>query len=219
MIAEKVQRELMMMGPNKPHRVAIMGGTFDPIHYGHLVTAEGARACYDLDLVVFVPSGRPPHKKEYEVTGTEDRYLMSILAVATNYHFQVSRIEIDRPGYSYAIDTVTAFRQVFGDEIEIFFITGADAILEILTWKNVDRLAGMCQFIAATRPGFDLAKSDSRLNRISKLKERLHFLEVPALAISSTDIRRRVADGRPIKYLLPETVEHYIYKKGLYLPK
>jgi len=219
MISEKLQKELMMVGPHELRRVAIMGGTFDPIHYGHLVTAEGARACYDLDLVVFVPSGRPPHKKEYEVTAAEDRYLMSILAVASNYHFQVSRIEIDRPGYSYAIDTVTAFRQLLGDKVEIFFITGADAILEILTWKNVDRLAGMCRFIAATRPGFDLAKSDKRLNRIAKLRERLHFLEVPALAISSTDIRRRVAEGRPIKYLLPESVEHYIYKKGLYVPK
>lgn len=196
--------------------VGIMGGTFDPIHFGHLVTAEAALAAFNLDQVIFVPSGRPPHKKNYDVSDAEARYLMAILAVATNAHFRVSRVEIDRPGYSYAIDTVMSFRELYGEETELFFITGADAILEILTWKKVESLLGLCQFIAATRPGFDLRSLDSVLAELPDLNGRLHYLEVPALAISSTDIRRRVMQGRPIKYLLPETVEQYIYKIGLY---
>lgn len=197
-------------------KIGIMGGTFDPIHFGHLVTAEAALASFDLNQVVFVPSGKPPHKKDYRVTDAEARYLMTVMAVATNAHFRVSRMEIDRQGYSYAIDTVKAFKELYGQETELFFITGADAILEILTWKNVEHLLGLCQFIAATRPGFDLEALDQVLIKLPALRGRLHFLEVPALAISSSDIRRRVSEGRPIKYLLPETVEHYIYKTGLY---
>ncbi|NLC76619.1 MAG: nicotinate-nucleotide adenylyltransferase [Clostridia bacterium] len=197
-------------------KIGIMGGTFDPIHFGHLVTAEAALASFDLEQVIFVPSGKPPHKKDYPVTEAEARYLMTIMAVATNARFRVSRMEIDRPGYSYAIDTVKGFRELFGPQTELYFITGADAILEILTWKNVEKLLGLCHFIAATRPGFDLHALDQVLDKLPALKGRLHFLEVPALAISSSDIRKRVAEGRPIKYLLPETVEHYIYKTGLY---
>lgn len=203
-------------GEQTKKRVGIMGGTFDPIHFGHLVTAEAALAFFELDQVVFVPSGKPPHKKNYDVSDVQDRYLMTILAVATNPYFRTSRTEIDRPGYSYAIDTVMSFREIHGEDTELFFITGADAILEILTWKNVHRLLGLCQFIAASRPGFDLNFSDSLLKELPGLDGKLHFLEVPALAISSTDIRQRVADTRPIKYLLPETVEQYIYKTGLY---
>lgn len=201
---------------NSCKRIGLMGGTFDPIHYGHLVTAEAALASFDLDQVIFVPSGKPPHKKNYHVSPSEDRYLMTILAVATNAHFRVSRVEMERRGYTYAIDTVKAFRKDYGDEAQLFFITGADAILEILTWHKVEELLELCQFIAATRPGFDLRALDSVTKELPDLNGKLHFLEVPALAISSTDIRQRVADGRPIKYLLPETVEYYIYKTNLY---
>ncbi|HHW07683.1 MAG TPA: nicotinate-nucleotide adenylyltransferase [Clostridia bacterium] len=197
-------------------RIGIMGGTFDPIHYGHLVTAEAALHAYGLEEVVFVPSGKPPHKKDYHVTEAEHRYLMTILAVATNARFHVSRLEIDRTGYSYTIDTIKDFRGLYGPQTELYFITGADAILEILTWKNVQHLPELCQFIAATRPGFDLKALDRVFSELPELEGRLHLLEVPALAISSSDIRQRVREGRPIKYLLPETVEHYIYKKGLY---
>lgn len=197
-------------------RIGIMGGTFDPIHYGHLVTAEAALNSYHLEEVIFVPSGKPPHKKNYPVTEAEDRYLMTILAVATNARFRVSRMEIDRTGYSYTIDTIRGFKELFGQNTELYFITGADAILEILTWKNVKNLPELCQFIAATRPGFELEALDKVLKELPELKGRLHLLEVPALAISSSDIRKRVSEGRPIKYLLPETVEHYIYKTGLY---
>ncbi|MBE3572528.1 MAG: nicotinate-nucleotide adenylyltransferase [Moorella humiferrea] len=198
-------------------RVGIMGGTFDPIHFGHLVTAEAARWEFALEKVIFVPSGRPPHKKGYAVTAAEHRYQMTVLATASNPYFEVSRCEIDREGYSYTIDTVLEFRRLYGPDAQLFFITGADAILEILTWKDVDRLLKECHFIAATRPGF-------QLNRPGELKpmlpvegrHRIHLIEVPALAISSTDIRRRVQNNKPIKYLLPETVEEYIRSHGLY---
>lgn len=197
-------------------KIAIMGGTFDPVHYGHLVTAEAARCGFGLDRVVFVPSGRPPHKKERKISSAEDRLEMTRLAIATNPFFELSRVEIDRPGYSYAVDTVTEFSALYGQEAEIYFITGADAILEILTWKNVHRLLEKCHFIAATRPGFQLSDVD---NLLPHFMGKISFMEVPALAISSTDIRERVSKGRPIKYLLPETVEEYIYAHGLYREK
>jgi nicotinate-nucleotide adenylyltransferase len=142
---------------------------------------------------------------------------MTNLAVAANPYFEVSSIEIEREGYSYAIDTVTEFYNRYKSQAELFFITGADAILEILTWKNVERLTELCRFIAATRPGTHL---DELLKFIKKLPDKIgkkiHIMEVPALAISSTDIRQRVANHRTIKYLLPEAVEQYIVKNGLY---
>lgn len=197
--------------------LAIMGGTFDPIHYGHLVAAEAARDSFNLDRVVFVPSGNPPHKKEYAVTDARHRYLMTILAVTTNPHFEVSTIEMERPGYSYAIDTVTAFRHKYGPETGMYFITGADAILEILTWKKVEMLTELCQFIAATRPGTNLSELFDFLRKLpEQMRTRIHVMEVPALSISSTDIRKRVAENRTIKYLLPEPVEQYINKSFLY---
>jgi len=208
--------EKLVFIPNPPLgglRVGIMGGTFDPIHYGHLVTAEAARWEYCLHKVVFVPSGRPPHKKDYPVTAPHHRYHMTLLATASNPYFEVSPMEIEREGYSYAIDTVLAFRRIYGPEAELFFITGADAILEILTWKDVDRLLQECRFIAATRPGYQL----ERLEKVPvQGRHRIHPIEVPALAISSTDIRWRVKNKKPIKYLLPEPVEDYIYREGLY---
>ncbi|MBO8168794.1 MAG: nicotinate-nucleotide adenylyltransferase [Thermoanaerobacteraceae bacterium] len=198
-------------------RLGIMGGTFDPIHYGHLVTAEEARGRFNLDKVVFVPSGKPPHKKGYRVTEARHRYLMTILAVATNPYFEVSRVEIDRSGYSYTVDTVNQFYEHF-DDVELYFITGADAILEILTWKNVEELLSKTNFIAATRPGIELTQLDEVVKKLPvPAYDVIHPLEVPAMAISSTDIRSRVAEKRSIKYLLPEAVEHYIYKNRLYV--
>jgi len=193
--------------------LGLMGGTFDPIHYGHLVTAEAARCGFNLDKVVFVPSGRPPHKKAKNITPAEHRYEMTKLAIESNPYFDISRLELDRPGYSYAVDTVSMFLEKYGQDIDLFFITGADAILEILTWKNVEKLMKHCKFIAATRPGFHLHD----VNHLPEdFMEKIIFMEVPALAISSTDIRKRVAVNRPIKYLLPEAVESYIYKHHLY---
>jgi len=201
---------------HKYKALGIMGGTFDPIHYGHLVTAEAARCRFNLDAVIFVPSGRPPHKKDYSVSKATHRYLMTVLAVVTNPYFDVSRTEIDRKGYSYTIDTIKEFKLRYPDT-ELYFITGADAILEILTWRKVDEVIRECQFIAATRPGYNLKDLTSKLEAISRdYLARIQTIEVPALAISSTDIRNRVAQKMPIKYLVPEAVEQYILKNKLY---
>jgi nicotinate-nucleotide adenylyltransferase len=198
-------------------RLGIMGGTFDPIHYGHLVTAEAVRDEFKLDKVIFVPAGNPPHKVERRVTDKKHRYLMTILATITNPFFEVSSIEIDREGYTYTIDTIKEFRKLYGEETLFYFITGADAVLEILTWKNADELLRLCYFVAATRPGIEGNKIDQELDKIRKLYgDVIYKVTVPSLAISSTDIRERVAKGRPIKYLLPEPVERYIQKYNLY---
>ncbi len=194
-----------------------MGGTFDPVHYGHLVTAEAARAEYGLQQVIFVPTGRPPHKEKIEISNAEDRLLMTTLATLTNPYFDVSRADIDRPGLTYTIDTIEDLRRVYGPDATLYFITGADALLEILTWKDAAKLVDMCQFIAASRPGYSLSLLEKALGSFFTEKRRaFHLLEVPALAISSTDIRERVRSGRPIQYLLPETVAYYIIKNRLY---
>jgi len=196
--------------------LGIMGGTFDPIHYGHLVSAEAARHAFSLDKVVFVPTGRPPHKEHESITDAEHRYLMTVLATMGNPFFETSRIEIDRPGRSYTIDTIEEFRRRY-PSAQIFFITGVDAILEILTWRNPDELLRKCRFIAATRPGYRLVQLETVLAPLGeRAAERVEPLEVPALAISSSDIRRRVTEGRPIRYLLPDGVRSYIYKNSLY---
>ncbi|MGI4789286.1 MAG: nicotinate-nucleotide adenylyltransferase [Janthinobacterium lividum] len=195
-------------------RLGIMGGTFDPIHYGHLLMAEEARQAFALDEVVFVPNGRPAHKKAYLVSSPEDRYAMTLLATGSNSQFSCSRIEIDRPGPSYTIDTLREFRERYTDLEALYFITGADAVLEILTWHEYDKLVRECQFIAVTRPGFVL----ERLSEIADTEflDRVLYLPIPGLEISSTDIRRRVREGRSIKYLTPEPVETYIQQQGLY---
>ena len=199
--------------------VGIMGGTFDPIHYGHLVIAEAARAKFNMDEIIFVPSGTPPHKKGRSITHSEHRYQMTKLAIQDNPHFSVSRLEIDRPGLSYAVDTIRALRSLFADDACLYFITGADAILEILSWKDVGSLISMCQLVAATRPGYSLDGLTDIVNRIRAEHKRdftVHTMEVPALMISSTDIRSRVENHLPIKYLLPDAVEKYIYDYHLY---
>jgi nicotinate-nucleotide adenylyltransferase len=196
----------------KKLRIGIMGGTFDPIHYGHLVTAEEALVQFNLDKVVFMPTGNPVRKTHRKVTPAEHRYLMTVIATASNPDFEVSRMEVDRPGPTYTVDTMLALRQELGPDTDLYFITGADAVWEILTWKDSEALVGVCSFIAATRPGYDL----SRFSRDDAERMRVEFMEVPALAISSTDIRRRVAERRPIRYLLPEAVAAYVRKNGLY---
>lgn len=193
-----------------------MGGTFNPIHNGHLVTAEEARVQFRLDEVIFIPSGRPPHKNERKIASAHHRVIMTLLATVTNPHFQVSQVEVERPGYSYTYDTVSYFQDLYLGNAELYFITGADAILEIIAWKNVEKLFEKCNFIAATRPGFELsAIQDSALPQFAK--DKIFFMEIPALAISSTDVRKRLKTGMPIKYLLPNAVETYIHKNKLYL--
>lgn len=202
----------------KASRVGIMGGTFDPIHQGHLVTAEAVRSEFNLNKVVFVPSGQPPHKKGQIISDKEHRYIMTVLATAANPYFEVSRTEIERPGESYAIDTVRYFKSIIMPGAELFFITGADAIMEIVNWKEVEELFESCTFIAATRPGVDLGEMRNKLlKKLSKKNiKKIIPIEVPAMAISSTDIRRRVKNKSTIKYLVPESVENFIHKNDLY---
>lgn len=191
-----------------------MGGTFDPIHYGHLLAAEEARCRFALSQVIFVPCGIPPHKKTYEATPAEHRYAMTVLATASNQYFAVSRVEIDRPGPSYAVDTVKIFQHQLGEESELFFITGLDAVLEILTWKSHDELIQLCRFIAVTRPGYDAQKLREKLP--PSYLTKIDLLVIPGLDISSTMIRERVRKGEPIRYLTPDAVCDYIVKHGLY---
>jgi nicotinate-nucleotide adenylyltransferase len=203
---------------NKSSRVGIMGGTFDPVHYGHLVTAEGARFEYGLDQVLFLPSGKPPHKTNKQVSEAEHRYMMTVLATLTNPHFEVSRLDIDREGVSYTIDSLRILREKFGPQTELFFITGADAIFEITDWKDSEEYLTIAHFIAAARPGFCLEElPQTTQNWVGEHGDRFHVLRVPAMAISSTEIRERVRKGTSIRYLVPEQVEHYIRRHGLYL--
>jgi nicotinate-nucleotide adenylyltransferase len=192
-----------------PRRIGIMGGTFDPIHLGHLVTAEQARADLKLEEVIFVPAGAP-WQKQRDVTPAQHRYLMTVLATAENAQFTVSRIEVDRGGPTYTVETLRAIRAALPDDL-LFFITGADAILNILTWKDAEECLQLADFVAATRPGHDLASL-----KACGVGERLTLFDVPALAISSTDVRERFASGRPVRYLIPRQVEEYARKHGLY---
>jgi nicotinate-nucleotide adenylyltransferase len=190
-----------------------MGGTFDPIHYGHLVTAEAALWKFALDEVVFVPTGHPWMKEHKEVSPAEDRYLMTVIATASNPRFSVSRIEVERDGPTYAVDTLQELRRQAEEELDLYFITGADAILEIFQWKDPDEVLSMAHFIAATRPGHDI----TRLQEAAPTSHpHISVMDIPALSISSTDVRRRVRDGEPIRYLVPEGVHAYIHKMGLY---
>ncbi len=188
-----------------------MGGTFNPIHYGHLVTAEVVRDKFKLDKVIFIPSYRTPYKGRRDLISSSHRYKMAKLAIENNGYFSVSDIEIKRRGKSYTRDTMKEFKEKFGKETKLFFITGADAIGQMPRWKGAKELPQLCEFIAASRPGFKLRKLPPRYERHTRL------IEVPALAISSTDIRKRLKRGETIKYLLPEKVERYIHQHRLYL--
>jgi len=183
-----------------------MGGTFDPIHNGHLVAASEVAAEYDLDEVVFVPTGQPWQKADRKVTPPEQRYLMTVIATASNPRFTVSRVDIDREGATYTIDTLRDLRAE-RPEAELYFITGADAMSQIMSWKSIDELWDTAHFVAVTRPGHPMPEF---------AKASASELEIPALAISSTDCRARVAEGKPVWYLVPDGVVQYIAKYGLY---
>ncbi|GAB2953505.1 nicotinate-nucleotide adenylyltransferase [Micromonospora polyrhachis] len=190
-------------------RVGIMGGTFDPIHQGHLVAASEVADRFELDEVVFVPTGQPWQKADEPVSPAEDRYLMTVIATASNPRFQVSRVDIDRGGPTYTVDTLRDLRAEYGPKVELFFITGADALERILSWKDLDQMFELAHFIGVTRPGFELTDAHLPADTVS-------LVQVPAMAISSTDCRRRVAAGEPVWYLVPDGVVQYIAKRGLY---
>jgi nicotinate-nucleotide adenylyltransferase len=187
-------------------RLGVMGGTFDPIHNGHLVAASEVAAALNLDEVLFVPTGQPWQKDD--VTATSDRYLMTEIATAANPQFNVSRIDIDRGGPTYTVDTLRELHSLH-PEADLFFITGADAVTSIATWKDSSELWNLAKFVAVTRPGHVLDLPDAPVGAIE-------VLEIPALAISSTDIRRRIAESKPIWYLVPDGIVQFISKHGLY---
>lgn len=187
-------------------RLGVMGGTFDPIHNGHLVAASEVASALGLDEVIFVPTGQPALKTV--VTPSEHRYLMAVIATAANPRFSVSRVDIDRSGITYTVDTLTDLKRQY-PECDLFFISGADAIAQILAWKEISKVWSLAQFVAVTRPGHRMELPDAPDGSIETL-------EVPALSISSTDCRQRVAAGKPIWYLVPDGVVQYIGKHGLY---
>ncbi|WP_438612741.1 nicotinate-nucleotide adenylyltransferase [Kocuria sabuli] len=196
--------------PRRPGRtrLGVMGGTFDPVHHGHLVAASEVAEEFDLDEVVFVPTGRPWQKAANAVSPAEHRYLMTVIATASNPRFTVSRVDIDRNGPTFTVDTLRDLKRQ-RPEADLFFITGADVMAEILTWKGAEELWELAHFVGVTRPGHDLAAPVG--------SSGVHLLEVPAMAISSTDCRTRVAQHKPVWYLVPDGVVQYIHKHGLYL--
>jgi nicotinate-nucleotide adenylyltransferase len=189
-------------------KVGVMGGTFDPIHHGHLVAASEVADRFGLEEVIFVPTGQPWQKLDHEVTPAEDRYLMTVVATASNPRFSVSRVDIDRDGPTYTADTLTDLHAQLPDS-ELYFITGADALAQILSWHKVAELFEMAHFIGVTRPGYELGDEHLPAGSVT-------LVEVPAMAISSTDCRARVALGRPVWYLVPDGVVQYISKRNLY---
>jgi nicotinate-nucleotide adenylyltransferase len=191
-----------------------MGGTFDPIHHGHLVAASEVQAWFDLHEVVFVPTGQPWQKESRDVSPAEDRYLMTVIATASNPLFWVSRVDIDRRGPTYTIDTLRDLHAELPDA-DLYFITGADALSEIFTWRDADGLFDLAHFVGCTRPGFPM--DSSTLTGIPP--ERLTIVEIPALAISSSDCRKRKGRGEPVWYLVPDGVVQYIHKYSLYAPQ
>jgi nicotinate-nucleotide adenylyltransferase len=193
--------------PTRP-RIGVMGGTFDPVHHGHLVAASEVAARFDLDEVVFVPTGQPSFKQHTGVSLAEHRYLMTVIATASNPQFTVSRVDIDRVGLTYTVDTLTDLHDQRPDA-ELFFISGADAVAQILDWKEADRLFELARFVAVTRPGHRISLAGLPAGRVERL-------EVPALSISSTDVRARARAGLPVWYLVPDGVVQYIAKHQLY---
>lgn len=200
--------------PESNLRIGIMGGTFDPIHIGHLVIAQEAWYKLHLDKVVFVPAGMPPHKPNEPVIDPEHRFNMTGLAIDGNPAFEISRMEIERSGPSYTVDTLKHLKQVYGEDCEIYFIIGADSLLDIMGWHKPQRIAEMCTLVAAARPGYDTSAAELELPK--EIMDKVILLEVPEVGISSTEIRSRVPSGIPIRYLVPCEVEKYIVENSLY---
>ncbi|MDP4181525.1 MAG: nicotinate-nucleotide adenylyltransferase [Bacillota bacterium] len=198
-------------------KIGISGGTFDPIHYGHLIIAENIRNSFKLDKVIFVPAGLPPHKKHLKVTSSLDRLNMVKKAVSSNSYFEVSSVEVEREGYTYTIDTLKHFRKTYGEAAKLFFITGADVIKELHLWKDYSEILSMCSFVTALRPEYNDDEFYKAIEHYrSNFNANIYIADAPMVQISSTDIRNRIAENRSIKYLLPECVEEYIFKNNLY---
>ncbi len=207
----------MILNNGNGIRIGIMGGTFDPIHNGHLVLAEQIRTRFNLQKIYFIPVGNAPHKKNTTKSTKYDRYNMTKIAIESNEYFEISDIEIKKEEVSYTIDTIKEIKRQLNADDKLYFITGADAILLIDTWKDYKELFELVTFIGATRPGISVEELQDKINEVKKKHGvDIEITKVPALAISSTDIRKRVENGDSIKYLLPEEVEKYILENGIY---
>jgi nicotinate-nucleotide adenylyltransferase len=200
-------------------RIGVLGGTFDPIHYGHLAVAEECRATLDLDLVLFLPAGDPPHKQGRAISPAADRVRMVELAIASNPSFRLSRVDVDRPGPSYTIGALEALRQEWGPGAGLWFLMGGDSLADLLTWHRPERLLELTRIAATNRPGAPKPDPRALEPRLPGAADRIDLVEIPWLDISGSGLRERVARGRPIKYQLPESVERYVHERGLYRPK
>ena len=212
---ERSNLPLLGRDPERTYRLGIMGGTFDPIHHGHLVAAEQAFDDLGLDTVVFMPAGSPAFKQDKRVSSGEDRYAMTLLATSDNPHFLASRFEVDREGITYTAETLRRLRALYPDNVAFYFITGADAIAEVVSWRDAATIAELAHLVGATRPGYDLGLAERNL-KDSSFAFDVTYLEVPALAISSSSLRGRVGAGQSLRYLTPDPVIGYIHKHQLY---
>ncbi|WP_406237161.1 nicotinate-nucleotide adenylyltransferase [Nocardia sp. NBC_01009] len=200
----------------RQRKLGVMGGTFDPIHHGHLVAASEVANRFDLDEVIFVPTGQPWQKADKQVSPAEDRYLMTVIATASNPRFSVSRADIDRGKVTYTVDTLREMRSKHPDA-QLYFITGADALSNILTWQDWSELFELAKFVGVSRPGYEL-NADHLAEHLRDLPvDAVTMIEIPALAISSSECRRRAAENRPVWYLVPDGVVQYISKRHLYV--
>ncbi|WP_080572303.1 nicotinate-nucleotide adenylyltransferase [Rhodococcus erythropolis] len=201
----------------RARRLGVMGGTFDPIHHGHLVAASEVADRFGLDEVIFVPTGRPWQKQGKGASPAEDRYLMTVIATASNPRFSVSRVDVDREKVTYTVDTLRDLR-AYHPDAELFFITGADALASILSWQDWEELFALAKFVGVSRPGFDLNAEHLAGHLDTMPADAVTLIEIPALAISSTECRRRASEDRPVWYLVPDGVVQYISKRNLYRP-
>lgn len=197
-------------------KLGVLGGTFDPVHHGHLVAAQEALFQLDLDRVLFVPAGTPPHKPKRPISPDPHRLRMLDLALAEQPRFVLSRVDMDRPGLHYTVETLTLLHEAWGPDVSLYFVEGTDSLADILNWRDPARILDLCRLAVVHRPNVEL-DLDRLESALPGLRAKLHWVEMPLLEISSTDLRRRVREGRPISYLLPPQVEAYILENGLYL--
>ncbi len=200
----------------RPVRLGIAGGTFDPIHIGHLIIAEVARQECELDKVLFIPTGVPPHKTAYAVTPAAYRYEMVKMAIMDNPYFEISDIEVKREGFTYTVDTLRELKRIYPANVEFFFIIGSDTLPEVKGWREASLVVKYCHFVVYSRPGYDVVEREIRFLRES-MGASIYTVQGPLLDISSTDIRDRIEKGKSIRYLVPPLVEEYIYKNHLYM--